>query len=145
MNSYSTPSIGIRAVKPVSPLKIGWIASKDWDFGPLRIRVLNIDRVLRSWGYRSKIVNYPEIIHENYDVAIVRNFDEHHFKNIRMLKQYKKTVFCDYCEDLFQFPWVKEIVEICDKVICCSYLLEEKVKLINPRTVVIEDAWEILF
>jgi hypothetical protein len=144
MNSYSTPSIGIRAVKPVSPIKIGWIAPISWDAAQVRIRVLNIDRVLRSWGYRSVVgVNYPDIINQNFDVAIVgKVFDEHHYRNIRMLKQYKKTVFTDICEEILEFPWVKEILCISDKVVCCSYALEEKIKVLNPRTVVIEDAYE---
>jgi hypothetical protein len=143
VNSYSTPSIGIRAVKPISPIKIGWICAQDWESAQSRIRVLNVDRVLRSWGYRSSIVNYPEIINQNFDIAIVgKGFDVHHYKNIRMLKQHKRTVFCDLCEDICGWPWVNEILSICDKVICCSYLLEQKVKLINSRTCVIEDAYE---
>ena len=143
MNSYSTPSIGIRAVKPISPIKIGWICAQDWDSAQSRIRVLNINRVLRSWGYRSTIVNYPEIINQNYDVAIVgKGFDENHFKNIRMLKQHKITIFCDICEDLLDFPWVKEILEICDRIITCSYSLADIVRPINQKVVVIEDAYE---
>lgn len=143
MNSWGTPSVGIRAVKPISPIKIGWISPINWDAAQTRIRVLNIDRVLRSWGYCSSVVNYPEIINKNYDVAIVgKVFDEHHFKNIRMLKQYKKTVFCDICENILDFTWVKEILEICDKIICCSYELEKVVHTINTKTVVIEDSWE---
>ena len=62
--------------------------------------------------------------------------------NVRMLKQHGKTVFCDLCEDILEFAWVKETIEICDKVICCSTKLEQKVKEINPNTVVIEDAFE---
>jgi len=143
MNSWGTPSIGIRAIKPVSSLKIGWVAPLIWDAAQTRIRVLNVDRVLRSWGYKSKLVNYPEIINQNYDIAIVgKSFDENHYKNIKMLKQYQKTVFCDLCEDILEFVWVKEILGICDKVICCSDKLEEKVREVNPRTFVIEDAWE---
>jgi hypothetical protein len=144
MNSYGTPSIGIRAIKPVSNLKIGWIAPLNFEAAQTRIRVLNINRVLRSWGYRSDIVNYPEIINQNYDLAIVgKGFDEHHYKNIKMLKQYGKTVFCDLCESIFEFPYVIDIIKICDKIICCSHVLEKQVKKYNNRTLVIEDAWEI--
>jgi len=143
MNSYGTPSIGIRAVKPVSNLKIGWISAVNWEAAQTRIRILNVDRVLRSWGYRSSIVNYPEIINQNFDVAIVgKGFDENHYKNIKMLKQYKKTVFCDLCESIFEFPYVVDIIKICDKVITCSYALEDLVRKINPKVITIEDAWE---
>lgn len=143
MNSFGTPSIAIRAVKPMLKIKIGWIAGNDINFGPLRIRVLNVDRWLRSRGYYSKVVNYPEIINQNYNVAVIgKMYDIHHFKNIKLLKRYGKTVFCDLCEDILEFPWVKEILEICDKVICCSYVLEEKVKKINNNTIVIQDSWE---
>jgi len=143
MNSYGTPSIGIRAIKPVSNLKIGWISSTCLDAAQTRIRVLNVDRVLRSWGYKSKIVNYPEIINQNYDIAIVgKAFDHDNFLNIKMLKQYQKTVFCDLCEDICGWLYVDEILKICDRIIVCSDELEKKVKEINPRTVVIEDAWE---
>jgi len=146
INSISNSSFStcINAVKPSSGLKIGWVGISDENFGPLRIRVLNVDKVLKSWGYKSSIVNYPEIINQNFDVAIIGKnyFDEHNFKNVRMLKQYQKTVFCDLSENILEFPWVKEIIEMCDKVICCSYALEAVVKEINPKTVVIEDAFE---
>lgn len=142
-DGYDTPSIGLRAIKPVSNIKIGWIAPINWEAAQTRIRVLNVDRWLHSKGYNSKITNYPEIINENFDVAIVgKYFDEHHYKNIKMLKQYGKTVFCDICEDIISMPWVKEILEISDKVICCSDVLEEKVKDININTLVVEDAYE---
>lgn len=143
MISYGTPSIGLRAVKAVSPLKIAWVSAVNWEAAQTRIRVLNVDRWLRARGYKSKIVNYPEIINQKYDVAIIgKNFDNSHFLNIKLLKQNGITVYCDLCEDILEFPWVKEILEICDKVICCSYALEEKVKAINNSTCVIEDAWE---
>jgi len=142
-DGYDTPSIGLRAIKPVSNIKIGWISPISWEAAQVRIRVLNIDRLLRSKGYNSKIVNYPEIINQNYDVAIVgKAFDEHHYKNIKMLKQYGKTVFCDLCEDILEYPWVEQILKISDKVICCSHKLEEKVRKININTEVIEDSYE---
>lgn len=142
-DGYKTPSIGIRALKPISNLKIGWIAPINWDAAQTRIRVLRIDGWLHSRGYNSRIVNYPEIINQNYDVAIVgKGFDEHHYKNIKMLKRHGKTVFCDLCEDILEFSWVNDILRICDKIICCSYKLEKKVKKINSNTIVIEDAYE---
>ena len=142
-DGFSTPSIGTRAVKPVSAMKVAWVAPINWDAAQTRIRVLNIDRWLRSRGYYSKVCNYPEIINQNYSVAIVgKAFDVHHYQNIKMLKQYGKTVFCDLCESILKFPWVSEILAICDKVICCSDTLADEVREINPNVVVIEDAYE---
>jgi hypothetical protein len=144
MNSYGTPSIAIQAIKPVSKVKIGWVCQINWDAAQTRIRVLNVNQYLRSIGYQSNIVSYEDIIEKNYDVAIVgKSFDETNYKNIKLLKQYGKIVFCDLCESILEFDWVKEIIMICDRIICCSYKLEELVKQINPRTIVIEDAWEI--
>lgn len=149
MNSYGTPSIAIHAVKPVSKVKIGWILPES-DIEHLnnaaqtRIRVLNVNEYLRSVGYPSNIVSYQDIIEKDYDVAIVgKSFDETNYKSIKLLKQHGKIIFCDLCESILEFDWVKEIIMICDRIICCSYMLEKLVCRINPRTVVIEDAWEI--
>ena len=140
---YNTPSFGVRAVKPGSTLKIGWIAPINWEAAQTRIRVLRVDEWLRSHGYYSAVVNYPEIINQNYDVAIVgKTFDEHHLTNIKELKRAGKTVFCDLCEDLIGWPWVNEILEACDKIIVCSHALADKVRPVNPNVEVIEDAWE---
>lgn len=142
-NGYDTPSVGIRALKPISNFKVGWIAPINWEAAQTRIRVLNIDRWLHSKGYVSKIVNYPEIINQNFDIAIVgKKFDENHYLNIKMLKQAGKTVFADLCEDVLDWPYVKDILAICDKVIVCSYRLSQKVESINSNVVVIEDAYE---
>ena len=143
-DGWDTPSFGIRALKPVSSVKIGWIAPIAWDAPQTRIRVLNLDRWLRSKGYKSKVVNYTDIINQNYDIAIVgKGFDEHHYKNVKWLKQYGKTVYADLCEDVISWPNVNEILAICDKVICCSPALAEKVKPVNPNVMVIEDSYEL--
>jgi len=143
-DGWDTPSIGLRAIKPISNVRVGWVNDENWDAAQVRIRNLNVDRWLRSKGYYSKVVNYPEVINQNFNIAIVgKAFDEHHYKNIKMLKQYGKTVFCDLCEDILEYPWVENILKICDMVICCSYKLEEKVKVLNPNTTVIEDAYEV--
>jgi hypothetical protein len=142
-DALGIPSLEVRAVKPVSPMKIGWIAPEDWEAAQTRIRVLRVNQWLRAHGYHSTLVNYPEIINQNYDVAIVgKGFSEDHYKNIKMLKQHRKTIYCDVCESLWEFSWYKEILEICDKVICCSHVLAEEVKKINPNVEIIEDAWE---
>ena len=143
MNSYGTPSIGVRALKPMSPIKVGWIAPMNWEAAQTRIRVLNVDRWLRSRGYNSKVVSYQDIINQNYDIAIVgKSFDEGTYNEIQQLKKAGKMVYCDLCEEITQFPWVNEILIICDKVICCSEKLAEIISKINPNVIVIEDSWE---
>lgn len=140
---YCTPSMYVRAIKPASNLKVAWIGAPNYEAAQTRIRVHAVDDWLRSNGYRSKIVDYPDVLRDNYDIAIVgKGFDENHYRNIRWLKREGKTVFCDLCEDLIDWPYVNEILAVCDKVICCSHALEERVKTINPNTMVIEDAWE---
>jgi len=142
-SDYGTPSMGIRALKPVSPIKIGWICPENWDAAQTRIRVLRVHQWFKARGYRSRLVDYPEILSGDYDVAIVgKAFDEGHFRNIRLLKQNGKTVYCDLCESILDFPWVSEILSICDRVICCSDELAKQVQAVNSNTVVIEDAWE---
>jgi glycosyltransferase involved in cell wall biosynthesis/SAM-dependent methyltransferase len=145
-NGWDTPSTAILAVKPVSDVKVGWIAPINYEAAQTRIRVLSINRWLRARGYRSGIVNYPDIINQGYDVCIVgKTFDEHHYANIKLLKQHGKTVISDLCEDILgdAFPYVDQILAICDLVVCCSRELEKRVQRINPNTVVIEDAFEL--
>jgi len=143
MNSYGTPSIAIRAIKPVSNIKIGWIAPMNFEAAQTRIRVLIVNKYLRSIGYYSNIVDYQDILDKNYNIAIVgKAFDENNYKKILLLKQYNKIVFCDLCEDIIGWSWVNEILAVCDRVIVCSFELEKKVKPINFKTLVIEDAYE---
>jgi SAM-dependent methyltransferase len=142
-DGWGTPSMEMKAVKPVSNLKIGWIAPDNWEAAQTRIRVLRVNQWLKAHGYRSTLLNYPEIINQGYDVCVVgKAFSEDHFKNIRMLKQHRKTIWCDLCEDIIGWPWVDEILKCCDKVICCSYTLADRVRPVNSNVEVIEDAWE---
>ena len=143
-NGWGTLSLSIRAVKKVHPIKIGWIAPINWEAAQTRIRVLNVDRWLRSKGYQSKVLqDYNDIISQNYDVTIMgKSFDEETFNSIKALKQQGKIVYVDACESLFEFAWFKEILSICDKVIACSPYLAEQIRPVNPRVIIIEDAWE---
>lgn len=140
-DGWDTPSMGIRALKPISSIKIGWVCAPNWDFGPVRIRVLNVDRWLRSKGYKSKVIDMQEA--PNYDIIIIgKGFDEIIFNNILELKKSDKLIYADMCEDILDYPWVKEILKLCDKVICCSRVLAEKINKFNKNTLIIEDAWE---
>jgi hypothetical protein len=141
-NGYGTPSIEIKAIKSKNDKKIAWLTVNNDFFGPIRLRMINVSNELKKHGYFSEIVdNYMDII--NYDIIIIRNFSENDYNNIKYLKSLGKKIFFDCCESLFEFDYFKECLEICDKVICCSTKLAEKVYKINNNVIVIEDAFEI--
>lgn len=142
-DGWGTPSISIRAMKAIPSPKIGWVSVENWDAAQTRIRVLNVDRWLKSQGYWSKVVDYPTILRDGYDIAIVgKSFSEGDYNAVRDLKKNGKTVYADLCESIFEFPWVKEVLGLCDKVLCCSHALAEQTRQVNPNVEVIEDAWE---
>jgi len=133
--------------KPISTdcnIKVGWISTNNWVAAQTRIRVLKIDQWLKDHGIDSFVTSdCSDIITMDYDVAIVgKLFNEEILNGVKELKENGKLVYCDICEDLILWPYVNEIIELCDKVICCSRVLAEKVKPINPNVLVIEDAYE---
>jgi len=138
-DGFDTPSIAIRAMKPVSPITIRWIATPDWNSGPIRIRILQVDRWLRAKGFMSSVGLDFGI----FDITIVgKQFDESIYNKIKILKDNGKLVYCDLCENILGGPWVNEILKACDKVITCSTVLAELVKPINSNVVVIPDGYE---
>ncbi len=146
--SYGTPSMAIMARKaggsePDSKLKIGWIADDNWVAAQTRIRVLKVNDWLNSSEYDSSLTTFQGIVDEGYDIAIIgKKFNEEFYNGVKMLKEKGIPVYCDLCESILQFAYVPEILELCDKVICCSRVLAEEVKPFNPNVVVIEDAYE---
>lgn len=144
-NGFDTMSVATLAVKPLSDLKVGWISPQTWDGAQSRIRVLHMNRWLRSKGILSEVTeNYQDIIDRNFDICVVgKGFDEGHFRNIKSLKDQGKIIVGDLCENLLGFPWVNEIISLCDIVACCSTELAKIVKEKTGRPVkVIEDAFE---
>ena len=142
-DGWDTPSFELRATKPVTSLKIGWICPPLWEAAQSRIRVLNVDQWLKSKGYRSEVVDYNDILEKDFDVAIVgKGFTGESYNWVRILKQYGKKVYCDLCESIIEYPYVRETIALCDKVICCSRALADLYSTVNPNVVVIEDAWE---
>lgn len=153
---YCTPSMAIMAVKPIEvkkeevkvetpteKLKIGWISNENWTAAQTRIRVLRVNQWLQKHGYGSSLTTYADIMEKNYDIAIVgKMFNEENLNNIKELKKRNILVYCDICEDVLKYAFVSEIIELCNKIICCSRALAEKVKSINSNVIVIEDAYE---
>jgi predicted SAM-dependent methyltransferase len=142
-NGSDTPSFEILAIKPITSLKIGWICPPIWEAAQSRIRVLNVDRWLKSKGYQSELVDYNDILEKGFDIAIIgKGFTGESYNWVRILKQYGKKVYCDLCESVIEYPYVRETIALCDKVICCSRALAELYSTVNPNVIVIEDAWE---
>jgi len=151
-DGYRTPSLEAHAFKPgANPaatvknkrLKVGWISPENWEAAQTRIRVLNVSRWLNAHGVDSQLATFPSIINDNFDMAIVgKNFSEAEYQNIMTLKEQGKPVYADICESLFEFPYFKEIISACDKVICCSPYLADQCRQFNKNVEVIEDAWE---
>jgi len=143
-DGYDTPSLEVRAVKPVSNIKVGWVsAGTPLEVPQYRIRTYHIDRWLRSKGYKSNIISCEQI--NNYDTLIFNTaFDEPSYNKILKANQLGKQVVINLCEDLFGFgnPWFLKSIKIADVVVCCSHNLAEKVKEINENVIVIEDAVE---
>jgi glycosyltransferase involved in cell wall biosynthesis/predicted SAM-dependent methyltransferase len=135
-NGWDTPSVATLAVKPTNPLKVGWIAPKNWEAAQTRIRVLNMNRWLRSKGYKSDVMeNYQDIIDRNFDVCIIgKAFDEGHYQNAKNLKDQGKIIIGDLCEQL---------LNLCSLVVCCSTELAKRVHdILGVPVEVIEDAYE---
>ena len=144
MQSYGTPSIAIRAVKKVNPMKIGWVSPWDLNAAQTRIRVINIHRRLISIGYDSKVISFEDAINNNFDVVIVgKDFSEYAYSSILTIKK-ESYVVCDVCEDLIDLniPYYQEIIAASHKVISASDYLTERLKKINPNTETIYDAIE---
>lgn len=121
-----------KAKKPI------WLAPYNLEACQTRIRVIAVQEYLKH----SLTQSYLDAAC-NHDLVVVgKSFSELDYINIKTLKSIGVTVFADLCEDLIGWPWVNEILDLCDLVVCCSYRLEEKVKLINNKTTVIEDAFE---
>jgi tetratricopeptide (TPR) repeat protein len=144
-DGYRTPSLSLRAIKPSPVKRVGWIAPENWEAAQTRIRVLRVNEWLNKEGHSSKIVgSYEEAISNNFDIVIVgKSFSEQDLTGIKMLKDKGKSVYLDACESLFEFPYFKETVAACDKVICCSEALAEQCRPVNGNVTVIEDAYEI--
>lgn len=140
---YGTPSMFIKAVKATSILKIGWVSTENWIAAQTRIRVLKMNEWLRSHGYISSVISMDDAIKGDYDLIIIgKKFSEDIYEGTKKLKELKKKVYCDLCEDIIDWAWVNEILELCDKVICCSNTLADRVRPINSNVAIIEDAWE---
>lgn len=139
-----TPTLFITALKlSDNGIKIAWVAPENIEAAQTRIRVLNVDKWLKSNDYNSQIVTLEQAISGNYDVVVLgKAFDKQTLDGLRVMKSQGKTVYTDLCEDIVEYPMVSDILRESDKVVCCSYVLESRVKDINPATIVIEDAWE---
>ncbi len=146
-DGYGTPSIEARALREASRLTIGWVAAGSSMLSPqYRIRTYNVHRWLRSRGYRSALISSDEIHHVD-TVIFSRVFNWDELELMRAAKEMGKRVLLDICEDMFDlpFPAFTPMLEEAEMVICCSHVLAEKARAVNPNVLVIEDAVEADF
>jgi len=139
-DGWGTPSIEIKAHKKVAAKKVGWWYPEDWDFGPVRIRALNIDKWLKAKGYNSEIIANVEQ-GALCDIVIVGDFSEHTLQGIKELRKRGIIVICNLCEELHHES-VYSVLKECDTVVCCSTKLAEWAKQYSETVTVIEDAYE---
>jgi glycosyltransferase involved in cell wall biosynthesis len=134
-----------KEMEPLGDFK-GWVAWYTYDnknFASNRIRMLNINNFLKHHGYNSEIFNYDNS--ENYDIIVTgKVFNSNHLEEIKHWKRMGIKVIADINEDILQFAYVSEIIKECDKVICCSEELKNKIydKLKIEDIEVIEDPVE---
>jgi len=147
MNSYGTPSLGIRAVKRINKLKIGWVSPYNLEAAQSRIRVINIHRRLVSIGWFSKIIDWDQI--DEFDIIIVgKEFSQNAIDKVEYFKSKGKYVICDVCEDLTSIKdaslqyYYNRLIQISHKVICASKELARVLSSFNGNIEVIEDAFE---
>lgn len=143
-DGWDTPSVATLAVKPICDLKAGWISPKNWEAAQTRIRIMHMNRWLRSKGIRSDIVDYKDITEKNFDICIIgKSFDGYHYQSAKQLKDQGKIIIGDLCENLLGFPYVNEILSLCDLIVCCSTELARRVsEVIRVPVEIIEDAYE---
>jgi tetratricopeptide (TPR) repeat protein len=146
-NGWGTLSINIHALKPrqvekTLEIKTCWVCANNEEGAQARIRVLNVSKELQKQGFVSDVIqDYNKAL--EYDIIIIgKSFSEYDYNSVKILKDKGKTVYCDLCEDILEFPFVADIIKVCDKIICCSQKLAEKVSIINKNTIIIEEAYE---
>jgi glycosyltransferase involved in cell wall biosynthesis/SAM-dependent methyltransferase len=146
-DGYGTPSIAVRALKPIHAKRIGWVSgSLDIKNPQYRIRIYHIDRWLRSRGYRSELIAAAPSA--DFDSLIFfRRFTKQEYDLMSAARARGQQVIVDLCEDLFDLgvEWYRPMIALADQVVCCSHALAAKAALCNPRVEVIEDAVEADF
>lgn len=146
-DGFSTPSIELRAVKPMSDRTITWTRQGDIVSPQYRIRTYHIDRWLRGQGYKSQIGS------SNGDVVVFS--DSSPLQEIEQARDNNpdSVLILNICEDTETFC-SKEQMELeilrykaVDMVVCCSNVLADKIRSYDSgiKTCVIEDAVEIDF
>jgi glycosyltransferase involved in cell wall biosynthesis len=73
-----------------------------------------------------------------------KEFSAYIYGCVLKLKEKRKIIICDLCEELFGITdeWYEKIIQASDHIVCASKKLSEKVFQFNKHTSVIEDAIE---
>lgn len=123
---------------------VAWLSPYNLEACQTRIRVIAVQEYLKH----SITTSYDEALKHNI-VIVGKSFSERDFGLVVMLILNGNIVIADICEDFIGWPWVDEMLSLCDIVVCCSHRLAEKVRKVrsmydicDTSTVVIEDAYE---
>lgn len=77
------------------------------------------------------------ILTGNLGALVPQEFSERALSYTREFKRLGKTVYCNFfCESILDFPFDFDILRLCDRVICCSEILAEQVRIVNSNTAV---------
>lgn len=122
---------------------VAWYTPYVTDYASHRIRMINISNELSNRGYRSELYNENNLSEYNY-IVTGKVYSSDHINQIKHWQSLGITVICDINEDILSFMYVRETLETCDYIVCCSHdfanYLRENIK--NKDVQVIEDGVE---
>jgi GT2 family glycosyltransferase/tetratricopeptide (TPR) repeat protein len=153
VGSTAKPVKAVRKTIDINSIRIGWFIDSIYPEDPSqRIRRLNVFEEMKSRGYNVSLhnnyLNIPDInwladkISGSLDLAIFGGFQHKDLEVMRALKERGIKVVYDYNEAILDNDVVLEKLREADGVVCCSTRLQEMVKDICSRSIVIEDAFE---
>jgi len=134
-DGYGTPSIATRAIKSRREWTVKWHTSAESTWGPHRIRLKNVDRALRVYGFKSKLG------FDHSDISVISHPGTPEiYANAR---NNSKIVIFDLHEDVTKIQQgFTDVLKSVDAIVCCSHKMMEVASQYNPNCFVIEDAIE---
>lgn len=145
-DGWNTPSIAIRAVRKRAAPSMGWYVPESKEFGPIRIRAVNVTKTLRALGYDARIVTPDDLRTQTFGLLVVGQY--WHNKFLDVVDAYKARtggkVVADFAEDYFALDTenLDRMLGHAEVVVCCSTRLADKARARGKTAFVIEDAIE---
>lgn len=154
-DGHDTPSIAIRALRKRDSKRIGWLANQFWDDAGNRIRVLQVDRWLRAFGFDSKVIDQETLKNspQAFDVVIAgKRISSDVAQSLAQYRKQGGKVVIDINEDHFALntPGLGDMLSVADVVVTCSKALGEKAENwgkqheVGFQVVTIEDGIETI-